>query len=122
MEEEIDYRVFLAIGRDMSIGHIQNQNILLLEEENKKKHTEQIEKIKKIEKEIEFHISQLNITKNNIDELKEKQKKTNNTKNNLDRQKYYYYTITINKLKEDQKLLESKLEALKILYKSVCNK
>ena len=125
MEEEIDPHVFLAIGRDMSVGHITNYNILLLEEENKRKHMEQNEKIENIEKEIEFHISQLNITKNNIDELEKKRKKikinnTKNIKNNLERQKYYYYTITIDKLKDDQKLLESKVDALKILYKSIC--
>ena len=125
MEEEIDPHVFLSIGRDMSVGHIQNYNILLLEKENKRKHMEQNEKIETIEKEIEFHISQLNITKNNIDELEKKQKKINvnttkNIKNNMEREKYYYCTITIDKLKDDQKLLESKLDALKILYKSIC--
>jgi hypothetical protein len=116
--EEIDPHIFLDIGMDMTIGHIKKEN--MLEEHCQRKY------IKQIEKDIELHISELNNIKNNINEITKKQKKiniykSNKNRNSIESEKYYYYTITIDKLKDEQKLLESNLDKLKIIYKSINN-
>jgi hypothetical protein len=124
--EDIDASIFLAIGKEMCINKLNNNNIHILEEFHEEKY--RLKYIEKIEYEIFTHTTNLANIKNNIIDLEEKQKlyKYNNyffsLNRNIENQKYYYNNITLNTLKEEEHLLEDKIQKLKKIYKSTCNK
>lgn len=122
--DEIEPNVFLAIGHDLTVNNTHVSNIHNLEQFPQKY-------MEKIENEIQTHITNISEIKNNIADLDEKQKQIYTShqfkyffpnKNTIESQKYYYNSITIDKLKEEQKILENKLTKLKLIHKYIYNK
>ena len=119
--EEVDPRVFVNIGRNLCIERIKKNALLENHCAQRYFDTEDIINA------LFTCTAELADIKNNILEMEDNQKKINiskinknkNNKNNIEIQKYYYYSVTIDKLKEEQFLLEKKQKELHIIYKSL---
>ena len=116
--EEIEHQVFVNIGRNLCIDRIKKNEVI--ENHCAKRYIDTEDIINAL-----FTCNtELALIKNSILEMEDKQKKINISKikkntNNIETQKYYYYSVTIDKLKEDQFLLEKKQKELQIIYKTI---